>query len=251
MKYAFAGDREISCDILKFLIKKGNIPCALIINNGPNGTHSNELKAIADLEDHNVLDQHSFKGRRGIELLKGFKLDYIIGIHFPVIIPKEVLNIPKVGVLNLHPAYLPYNRGWHTPSWAILEKSIYGATLHFMCDKLDEGDIIHQKKIKIHITDTANTLYQRVLDLEKIVFEEAYDSLLTLNPPRKTQNNLGTSHTKSDLKNVQELDIDKKIRINEFIDLLRALSTNNIKESAYFLYDDKKISIQVILNEID
>jgi methionyl-tRNA formyltransferase len=71
-------------------------------------------------------------------------------------------------VLNLHPV-LPYNKGWNTPSWAILDNTTYGATLHFMTEALDEGDIIHQKKLEIVFADTANTLYQKALELEKEV----------------------------------------------------------------------------------
>jgi folate-dependent phosphoribosylglycinamide formyltransferase PurN len=59
---------------------------------------------------------------------------------------------------------LPYNKGWNTPSWAILDTT-YGA-LHFMTEALDEDDIIHQKKLEI-VLRTANTLYQKALELEK------------------------------------------------------------------------------------
>jgi folate-dependent phosphoribosylglycinamide formyltransferase PurN len=50
-----------------------------------------------------------------------------------------------------------------------------------MTEALDEGDIIHQKKLEIVFADTANTLYQKALE-EKEVFYEAYEELLTLKP---------------------------------------------------------------------
>jgi methionyl-tRNA formyltransferase len=46
-----------------------------------------------------------------------------------------------------------------------------------MTEALDEGDIIHQKKLEIVFADTANTLYQKALELEKEVFYEAYEEL--------------------------------------------------------------------------
>ena len=92
-------------------------------------------------------------------------------------ISKEVLIIPKIGFLNLHPSFLPYNKGWNTPSWAILDKTPYGATLHFMDQTLDEGDIIHQKRIDVLTVDTANNLYKKILKLEEEVFFEAFDEL--------------------------------------------------------------------------
>jgi methionyl-tRNA formyltransferase len=151
----------------------------------------------------------------------------------------------------LHPAYLPYNKGWHTPSWAILDKTPYGATLHFMEEALDEGDIIHQKKLQILPHDTANNLYQRVLELEAEVFYEAFEALLSLKPKRKKQNERGTSHVKRDFHKLQQIDLNKECHPVEFIDKLRALTTNKESESAYFIKDGKKIGIQVKLFEMD
>ena len=72
-----------------------------------------------------------FRERTGIAFLGELELDLILCVHFPYLLPPEVLSIPSKGCLNLHPAYLPWNRGWHTPSWAILEDTPGGATLHW------------------------------------------------------------------------------------------------------------------------
>ena len=125
-----------------------------------------ELIALADLPDSHVLNHKNFKTDASVALLQSLDLDYIFGIHFPHIIPKQLLDIPKIGFLNLHPSYLPYNKGWHTPSWAIMENTPVGATLHYMSEALDEGDIIAQQRVAILPEDTANTLYARILDTE-------------------------------------------------------------------------------------
>jgi methionyl-tRNA formyltransferase len=159
--------------------------------------------------------------------------------------------MPKVGVLNLHPAFLPYNKGWHTPSWAIIDNSPYGATLHFMSDALDEGDIIHQKKLEVSFSDTANTLYKKALKLEKEVFYEAYEDLLSLNPKRIKQIGIGSSHLKNDLKYLQEIDLNTNVNILEFINKLRALTTNNINEAATITIEGKKIALQINFEELN
>lgn len=120
MKYAFAGDRNISCNILNFLISKNFHPSALFVTEGPNSSHSEQLVDISGLDESLIFKGNNFKKQEAINLLKDLNLDYIFSIHFPYIIPKNVLEIPKIGFLNLHPAYLPYNKGWHTPTWAIL-----------------------------------------------------------------------------------------------------------------------------------
>lgn len=251
MKYAFAGDRAIAVEILSFLKSKGNHPLALLVNDTKGGSHAEELKNISGLPSQMIFSNKSFLDSQAIETLKHLELDYIIGIHFPYIIPKHILSIPRIGFLNLHPAYLPFNKGWHTPSWAILEGDPYGATLHFMTPQLDEGAIIHQKLIEIGASDTANSLYARVLQLELDVFVEAYPSLVSLTPKKMKQKEKGTSHSKKDLASIQEIDLDKEVTYREAINTFRALTTNRWNEASFFMENGKKYAIQIDIKEID
>src|ERR1044072_1415516 len=181
MRYAFAGNREISVKVLDFLVANNYKPLALLLCDETIASHNDELIKISGLNE-NIIFGNAFKEEDNIQKLKALHLDYIIGVHFPYIIPPDILEIPKIGFLNLHPAYLPYNKGWHTPSWAIIESTPYGATLHFMAEELDAGDIIHQKQIQIDPADTAHSLYKKVLDLELEIFKESLPALVSLNP---------------------------------------------------------------------
>lgn len=246
MKYAYAGNRQISCNVLKSLMKKGLKPSALIIPDGADASFTEELIAISQLKDHFILKgKEGIKAPENLELLKTLDIDYIFGIHYPYIIPSELLNIPKIGFLNLHPAYLPYNKGWHTPSWAIMDQTPYGATLHFMSEGLDEGAIIHQKRIDIKQHDTTNTLYSRVLKLEEEVFYEALDDLIALQPKKKNQTEAGTAHRKKDLEAIRMIDLQEKIKAEDLLNKLRALTTNDPNELAYIVEDGKKYGIRV------
>lgn len=252
MKYVFAGDRQISCDILKFLIEKGYPPIALFVTDGSISSHAEELIEISGLTD-----QFVFRGKKRLKdenILKFLKVaapHYIIGIHYPYIISKDLIDIPSVGFLNLHPAFLPYNKGWHTPSWTILDNTPYGATLHFMSEQLDEGDIIHQKKLNVSKIDTANSLYKKVLDLEKQVFFEAFHNLTSLSPPRIKQVHKGTSHSKKDLEQVRKLHLDEQTTAEDLLNKLRALTTNRSDELAYFFEKDRKIGVKIEFIEIN
>ncbi len=243
MRYALAGDRKISVTILKFIISKGYKPSALFISDSTKSSHCKELIELSGLTDELIFRGNSFKNN--FEKLQTLNLDYIFGIHFPYIIPTEFLDLPKMGFLNLHPAYLPFNKGWHTPSWAIIDETPYGATLHFMTEKLDEGNIIHQKKIVIDPSDTAHTLYKRVMKVEEEVFFEAFESIKNLMPKSTQQAHIGTNHSKKDLKNVQEINMDKSYSAKELINLLRGLTTNKIEEAAYFREGDDRFYIQI------
>lgn len=249
IRFAFAGDRDIAVWVLKFILEQGYRPEFLLLSSPKKASHGTELRQLCDfLDDSKIMRGTEFKLPENIQRLKTAQLDYIFGIHFPYLIPKEVLDIPEIGVLNLHPAYLPFNRGWHTPSWAILENTPIGATLHFMEEELDSGDIILQKQLEILPNDTANSLYARLKRLELEVFKEAWPFLVRKDFPRKKQNiALGTYHVKKDLfqEDVQKLELDSTVQVKSLLQKLRALTTNDLKEAAYFINNGKKYRVQI------
>jgi len=249
MRIVFAGDRDIAVWVLRFILDQGVKPVGLLIPRAEQASHADSLISLcAYLEDRFILKGTEFRSFRGLEVLSALKPDYIISVHFPYIIPTNVLRIPKVGVVNLHPAFLPYNRGWHTPSWALLDNTPYGATLHFMTEEVDAGDIIHQKRLEILPEDTADTLYKRVKRLELEVFQEAWPWLLSLQPPRYPQDLAqGTFHRKQELfnPNIQKIDLEERVRAGDLLKRLRALTTNRLEEAAYFELDGKRWRVQV------
>lgn len=245
----YAGDRDIAVWVLRFILEQGIRPLALLIPAAEKATHSDELISLCDhLDDSLILRGSVFREPLGLDILRSVAPAYMICVHFPYIMPKAVLQIPKVGVLNLHPAWLPYNRGWHTPSWAILEGTPYGATLHFVSEGLDTGPIIHQKKIDISPEDTADSLYGRVKRLELEVFRETWRFLLSYSLPRKPQElSSGTFHRRQELfsPQVQEIKLNEMVQAGDLINRLRALTTSHVDEAAYFVRDGRRYRIQV------
>jgi methionyl-tRNA formyltransferase len=200
-----------------------------------------------DVPDELVLRGAAFRSPEGIARLAELRLDYVVGVHFPYVVPPEVLALPRGGVLNLHPALLPYNRGWHTPSWAILDGTPVGATLHFMDSGVDTGDIVHQRELDVRPDDTANSLYARLLDLEVDVFRAAWPALAAGRHTRTPQGPGGTTHRKSDLHHpaVQRIELDEPTTARALLDRLRALTTNDPAEAAYFEVGDTRYRVRV------
>ena len=69
-------------------------------------------------------------------------------------------------MLQLHPGYNPYNRGWYPQVFAILNNTVIGATLHEIDDLLDHGDIIDQEYVPITDYDTSLSVYEKVQSVE-------------------------------------------------------------------------------------
>ncbi len=248
-RFVYGGDRQIGVDVLRFLQQQGAEPLGLLLPEPGQGSHSEELRSIFPyIESRCVWQGRFYRDPAVLEALQSLELDYIVCIHLPTLIPRSVLSIPKHGVLNSHPAFLPYNRGWHSAVWSILDGTPFGATLHFMSEVVDAGDIVHQKALEKRPTDTGDTLYKRALALEFDVFREAWPSLASFSYTRTPQREeIATCRKMKELaySHLQELDLHALIRIRDLIDRLRALTTNRVSESAFFTENGTKYRIQI------
>jgi len=255
LRIVYAGDRDIAVKVLRFIMEDGIKPVALLVSTTDRATHANELIDLCGhLDAKLIFYGNELNNANCMSLLSNLQPDLIIAVHFPYIFKRELLEIPKRGVVNLHPAYLPYNRGWHTPSWVILDDTPFGATLHFMVEEVDIGDIIHQKPLPVLPNDTANSLYQRVKDLEFEVFCEAWPSIVAGDYRKIPQNRMaGTTHGKKDLfsPHVQLIDLDERVKAGDLITRLRALTTNNVNEAAYYVIGGIRYRIQVCITADD
>jgi methionyl-tRNA formyltransferase len=252
-RFAFAGDRDVAVEVLRFLLEQGHRPSALLLSGAERASHADALAAACPfLPPEAILRGTAFREPAGLALLRKLELDWILGIHFPYLVPAEVLAVPRQGVLNLHPALLPWNRGWHTPTWALLEGTPAGATLHFMDAGVDTGDVVLQRPLEPRPGDTADTLYGRIRALEVEVFREAWPTLVDGSFRRTPQPlDVGTAHRRRDLfsPEVQRIDPDARVRAGDLLLRLRALTTSRWDEAAYFDAGGARYRVQVAVRE--
>jgi methionyl-tRNA formyltransferase len=248
-RYAYAANRRIGLKGLELLLEVDWEPSLLMFPKGQRADYAEQMRAL--IPHVPVLEGKTFREVEGIRRLKALGLDYIVMIHFPYVVPREVLDIPRIGVLNLHPAYLPFNRGWHTPTWTIWEETPYGATLHWVDEGVDTGDIVLQRQIEVSPGDTAHKLYQRVMTLEIEILKEAVPLLLEHNPPRIPQGPGGSSHAKEDIQSIQNLDLSAEMKVGDILRLLCALTTNDWSEAAFFEEKGARYRVRVAILKDD
>ena len=108
----------------------------------------------------------SINSDNAFQLIKHFRPDLLISMHYRNIISKKVLKMSTKGGINLHPSILPKYRGCFSNSWALInmEKEV-GITYHFIEENIDTGNIILQKKYKINDEDTAHSLFFKSIEL--------------------------------------------------------------------------------------
>lgn len=102
----------------------------------------------------------------GIALLRQHAPDLIIVATFKQILAQNVLSLPRLGVVNLHPSLLPRYRGPCPTHAALLnDEAVAGVTAHYVTEKLDEGNILLQRSIAINEVDNDGQLRQKLAGL--------------------------------------------------------------------------------------
>ena len=112
---------------------------------------------------------------------------------------------------------------------------------------MDTGDIALQRRIKVQPSDTADTLYARVLAAEIETLREAIPLLLANALPRIPQKGSGTEHVKADLNAIRRLDLNAHMTVKDVLQHIRALTTNRDEEAAWFELDGDRYLVQLTI----
>jgi methionyl-tRNA formyltransferase len=133
-----------------------------------------------------------------VDFVKQF--DYVISYGYLHIIKKDVIDACKNGIINLHIAYLPYNRGFHPNFWSFIEGTPKGVTIHFIDEGVDTGDILFQKEVVFNSDeDTLEKTYDRLRKEMEILFMQNWDNIINKNYHIKIQPEIGTFHYKKNI----------------------------------------------------
>ncbi len=101
-----------------------------------------------------------------VNYLKGLHADLFVVISFGQILRKNVLSVPKLYAINLHGSLLPKYRGAAPTNWAVINgDKTSGVTIIKMNERMDEGDIILTREIRIEGEDTNITLSEKLSEL--------------------------------------------------------------------------------------
>jgi methionyl-tRNA formyltransferase len=90
--------------------------------------------------------------------------DLFICAAYPQIFGRDLLNVPRLGSVNSHPSLLPKFRGAHPIFWVLAKgEPETGLTAHYMCERVDSGDIVAQISFPISPSETYQTLYFKTI----------------------------------------------------------------------------------------
>jgi len=168
LKIIFFGTPEFAAGILAALIKnKFNVEAVVTQSDKKVGRRRkitfSPVKKMAIENGVEVFQPENLRDSGLIGEIRKREADLFVVAAYGKILPRELLEIPKLGAINVHASLLPKYRGASPVQCAILagEKET-GVTLILMNEKMDEGDILAQEKIKISKDETAGKLQKKL-----------------------------------------------------------------------------------------
>ena len=161
IRSVFIGGKELGFKTLKVLINKNNPPLYVVGNLDDYGKDNIWHKSTIKLAKKNKIKILKLKKlSKKISNNKLKNIDIIFCIGSTQILPDNLINFAKLGCLNFHPSLLPKYRGRYSTVHSIFSgDTVTGVTAHWIGKKIDAGNIISKKKIKIKPHYTARDLY--------------------------------------------------------------------------------------------
>ncbi len=158
-----------------------------------------------------------------LEVLRGLAPQLIVVVAYGRILPKEILDLPEYGCVNVHGSLLPKYRGAAPIQWSVLNgDSIAGVTTMYMAEGLDTGDLILSREIPVGADETSGELFDRLAALGAEALSETVRLIAVGNAPRIPQDDAQASHAKMLTKEMAEIDWSKPAQ--EVHNLIRGMN---------------------------
>ncbi|MCD8231540.1 MAG: methionyl-tRNA formyltransferase [Clostridiales bacterium] len=168
MKIIFMGTPDFSVGTLEALIAAGHeIVLAVTQPDKPKGrgkaVQFPPVKEAALAHGIEVFQPRRVREPECVEYLRKFEADIIVVVAFGQILPKEILNMPPFGCVNVHASLLPKYRGAAPIQWAVINgEKVFGVTTMRMDEGLDTGDMILQEKVVLDPKETGGSLFEKL-----------------------------------------------------------------------------------------
>lgn len=243
LKIVFMGTPDFARDSLEAIYNAGHeISAVVTVPDKPKGRGMKlipcEVKEYAIENNIEVYQPEKLRDNKEIvKILKDINPDVICVVAYGKIIPKEILEIPKYGCVNVHPSLLPKYRGSAPIQWAILNgDKETGVTTMYLDEGMDSGDIILQTETKINKDETSGELWDRLSKIGAELLVETLERIENKTAPRTKQNDDFTLAPMLE-KSQAKIDWENKTA-QEIKNLVRGL---NPIMGAYAILNEKKI----------
>ena len=237
MKIIFMGTPDFARDSLEAVYNAGYEIIGVVTN--PDRPKGRGMKMIpSPVKELKIYQPEKVKNNiEFIDEIKSLNPDVICVVAYGKILPEEILNIPKLGCINVHGSLLPKYRGAAPIQWAILNgDKETGVTTMYMDKGMDTGDMILKEKVTIGEDETTGELWDRLSKIGGELLVKTLEQIEARTAPREKQ---GEDYTMAPMlnKDMAKIDWENKSAI-EVKNLVRGL---NPIMGAYTFWNGKKI----------
>lgn len=248
MKIVFLGNNRVALELVKWLRLQDNEIVALVLHPLEKSKYRNEIIEASGVDAAKIFDGGTLRDEAVLKEISSLKPDIGVSAFFGYILKKEFLDILPQGCINIHPSYLPFNKGSYPNVWSIIDGTPAGVTMHYIDEGIDTGKIISQSRVDVLDTDTGGSLHRKLEERSIELFMETWPKIENGTASVVDQiKDAGTHHDLIDVETVDEIDLEKKYKAKELIDIIRARTFSPYK-GAFYRNGSKKIYLRLDLS---
>ncbi len=241
MKIVFMGTPDFAVNVLQGLIDNYDVVGVVSQPDKRIGRHqvltNTPVKELALKYDIPVFQP--IKIREDYEDILNLNPDLIVTCAYGQIIPKAILDYPRLGCVNVHASLLPKLRGGAPIHKAIIDDyGTTGVTIMYMDVKMDSGDIISQREVKILDSDNLESLHDKLSEVGTSLLLDTLPSIIYGSNSRTKQNEDEVTYAYNIKREEEHIDFSKTSR--EVFNLIRGLCP---VPSSNAILDEKEMKI--------
>lgn len=165
LKIALIGNTGLGNKVFKTLISENRVSVDSVCTRKLEGQfpYYDEIELADLVEKNNICCFVNVDvNKEYYHFLKNREVDLIIVASFHQILKKEIIELARIGAVNLHPSLLPKYRGPSPLNWIIINNELKtGITAHFLTEEIDAGNIVASTSFHIESNETLGTLYEK------------------------------------------------------------------------------------------
>lgn len=164
------------------ILLKHDVDVRLVLTHEDNPNETiwfDSVKALAEQHGIETITPDDANSPEVVEKIRAISPDFIFSFYYRSMLKAPLLAIPRFGAINMHGSLLPKYRGRVPVNWAVIRgETQTGATLHYMVEKPDAGDIVGQQTVTIAPDDTAFDVFGKVTNAAAEVLDAALPKLM-------------------------------------------------------------------------
>jgi len=247
MRILYLGNNWVGWQVIRWLREQNEQIVGLVVHPPHKRKYGDEIIRSAQVSPAHIFDGAQLRQPEVLQAIRALRPDIGLSVLFGYILAPEVLDLFPSAVINLHPAYLPYNRGAYPNVWSIVERTPAGVTLHYIDAGVDTGDIVAQRQVPIEPVDTGETLYRKLEQACVELFKETWPLIRSGQASRiRQRSDEGSYHRTRDVERIDHIDLDRKYTARELIDVIRA-RTFPPYPGGYFIHQGRKVYLRLQL----